>query len=415
MIKPAAVLKHLVMCCTLALPVTVQAIDMASYEATLSKEVKQAEQQYQRQVTQVTKARQPMLNELTQLEAELIDLRHQLLGQTRAQDDAYLSVQAMEQRLSTWQEQNRYIYNLLMRHAGNQVGAPLALINGELTSIGDKITPQWQVGKAIASNGALVTGQVLRLGPLGYLHHGDQLSILNMQGTDKHRIAEISLTLAADSTLPQTLPVDITGNRAIKIEANHKSWYERINQGGFWVFPILVMGLFAFIIAALKAWQLRGQPKPDCEFVGRYLKDGVLPRADGWQALLTLQAQRYQGCGADVMADYLHQYLLTIKSKQEKGMTLIAATAAVAPLMGLLGTVSGMIHTFEMMNLFGNQDSSVLSGGISEALVTTELGLVVAIPALLLHAWLGRRHQGVLSQLEADAGILCQLGERNGV
>ncbi|MDR8522573.1 MULTISPECIES: MotA/TolQ/ExbB proton channel family protein [Shewanella] len=410
--KSSVMLSHIGVWLLLIFSVAAQAFDMASYEAKLIKEVNQAELQYQRQVAKVSKSRQPILNELSSLEVELIELRQQLLGQTRAQDDAYLSVQAMEQRLSQWQEQNRYIFNLLMRHSGNQQGSPLALVHGELTSIGGKLAPSWHPGKAIASNGALVTGQILRLGPLGYLHHDNQLSILNMQGADKHKVAEISLTLTVDETFPRSLPVDITGNRAITIEANHKSWYERINQGGFWVFPILAMGLLAFAVAVFKAWQLRGQPKPDCGFISRYLADGVLPLADGWQALLVAKAEQHQGCGSDAMADYLHQYLLTIKAKQEKGMALIAATAAVAPLMGLLGTVGGMIQTFEMMNLFGNQDSSVLSGGISEALVTTELGLVVAIPALLLHAWLSRKHQGVLSQLEADAGLLCQLGDR---
>ena len=81
----------------------------------------------------------------------------------------------------------------------------------------------------------------------------------------------------------------------------------------------------------------------------------------------------------------------------------IAVTAAVAPLLGLLGTVSGMIETFNMMTLFGSGDPQVVSGGIAQALITTELGLVVAIPALVLHALLSRKARNYYHQLEALA------------
>ena len=87
----------------------------------------------------------------------------------------------------------------------------------------------------------------------------------------------------------------------------------------------------------------------------------------------------------------------------------IALTAAVAPLLGLLGTVSGMITTFKLMTLFGSGDASAVSAGISEALVTTELGLVVAIPALLAHALMSRKVKSYYSELETTAIRLSQL------
>jgi len=79
---------------------------------------------------------------------------------------------------------------------------------------------------------------------------------------------------------------------------------------------------------------------------------------------------------------------------------VIAVTAATAPLLGLLGTVSGMIRTFNLITLFGSGDPKPLAGGISEALVTTLFGLVVAIPALILHAFLSRRSQGIVQTTE---------------
>jgi biopolymer transport protein ExbB len=77
--------------------------------------------------------------------------------------------------------------------------------------------------------------------------------------------------------------------------------------------------------------------------------------------------------------------------------------AAVAPLLGLLGTVTGMIHTFRLISVFGTGDPRLLSAGISEALITTEAGLVVAIPLLLLHAFLSRRVQRLSEGLETSA------------
>jgi len=81
-------------------------------------------------------------------------------------------------------------------------------------------------------------------------------------------------------------------------------------------------------------------------------------------------------------------------------LPIIAVTAATSPLLGLLGTVSGMIATFNLITLFGSGDPKPLAGGISEALVTTLFGLVVAIPALILHAFLSRRSQGIVQTTE---------------
>src|SRR5690606_40778867 len=81
----------------------------------------------------------------------------------------------------------------------------------------------------------------------------------------------------------------------------------------------------------------------------------------------------------------------------------IAIAAAAAPLMGLLGTVTGMIKTFNLITVFGTGDAKSLSSGISEALVTTELGLIVAIPCLILHGLLSRLARRKLGQMEQVA------------
>ena len=103
---------------------------------------------------------------------------------------------------------------------------------------------------------------------------------------------------------------------------------------------------------------------------------------------------------AENVEEALYEEYLRAKPKLEQGLSWIAIAAATAPLLGLLGTVTGMIHTFKLINIFGTGDAKSLSSGISEALVTTEFGLVVAIPALILHALLSRKINGILSSME---------------
>jgi biopolymer transport protein ExbB len=87
----------------------------------------------------------------------------------------------------------------------------------------------------------------------------------------------------------------------------------------------------------------------------------------------------------------------------ERFGSTLAVFAAVAPLLGLLGTVTGMISTFDVITEYGTGDPKLLSGGISEALVTTELGLVVAIPTLLIGTLLSGRAEAIKGTLERAA------------
>jgi biopolymer transport protein ExbB len=98
----------------------------------------------------------------------------------------------------------------------------------------------------------------------------------------------------------------------------------------------------------------------------------------------------------------LFERILRVRPRLERFLPFLAITAAAAPLLGLLGTVIGMIKTFQLITIFGTGDAKSLSSGISEALVTTALGLCVAIPTLILHGALSRmaRHKvGLLEQI----------------
>ena len=110
----------------------------------------------------------------------------------------------------------------------------------------------------------------------------------------------------------------------------------------------------------------------------------------------------------------LHEAVLKERPAIESGLNLLKIIAMVAPLMGLLGTVTGMILTFQMITLFGAGDPKAMAGGISQALVTTVLGLCVAIPTVLLHTLVNGRAQRILHVLEEQsAGIVAESVEGN--
>ena len=89
----------------------------------------------------------------------------------------------------------------------------------------------------------------------------------------------------------------------------------------------------------------------------------------------------------------------------EKYLSVLSVSAAASPLLGLLGTVMGMIHTFNLITVFGTGKARLLSSGISEALITTEYGLIIAIPALLVHAYFASRVRKIIGTLDKGVGL----------
>jgi biopolymer transport protein ExbB len=111
----------------------------------------------------------------------------------------------------------------------------------------------------------------------------------------------------------------------------------------------------------------------------------------------------------ETLESVLQEAILRELPRVERGLSVLAILGAVAPLLGLLGTVTGMIDTFRVITLFGTGDPKLMSGGISEALVTTELGLAIAIPIMLIHTFLSRRADGIIGDMEEKAVSLTNI------
>ena len=376
--------------------------------------------------------------ELAELESEVLVLRGQTASARRLADEATMSLEQLEARLQSWEEQNRYQQNLLGRFHQQTTGETW----GENVPTNEKITwldqylrssqrslyPQWQAGEVVALNGELQRADVLSLGPVSWFWQGDSQN----GGFIEHQENRARISLVFDdqqSSLLQTLRessngdilFDPTLSRALRLAQAEESILDHIALGGAWVIPILGFALFAVIISLAKALQLWRLPKifPGMtERLSTYLEERnqsafqtLSQQVSGMQKeLLDIVSQYPRG---QIRDDQLFANLLNNKHKLDSWLGAIAVTAAVAPLLGLLGTVSGMIEAFRLMTLFGAGDPAAVSSGISEALVTTELGLIVAIPSLVLHALLSRFVKSYYGQLENCAVKLSQLPIQN--
>ena len=114
----------------------------------------------------------------------------------------------------------------------------------------------------------------------------------------------------------------------------------------------------------------------------------------------------------DTLELKLAEAIMAERPSIERGISAVRIISVVAPLAGLLGTVTGMIVTFQMITLYGTGDPKLMAGGISQALVTTVLGLLVAIPTTLLHSFTASSAKGIISVLEEQStGILAERAE----
>ncbi len=114
----------------------------------------------------------------------------------------------------------------------------------------------------------------------------------------------------------------------------------------------------------------------------------------------------------ELIEEVMYERVLSTRLRLQRLLPFVAIAASSAPLLGLLGTVTGIINTFKLITVFGSGDVKTLSGGISEALITTEFGLIVAIPSLLMYAFLSRKARGVVGQMEKAAVALAnQIGK----
>lgn len=245
-------------------------------------------------------------------------------------------------------------------------------------------------------------------GFLRYLSEANVLAELARQPAGRYLGMAEDLFAAQKDSGPIAMAVDPTRGQLLGALVQAPTLLERIDQGGVVGYITLGLGAFGVFIALMRFGYLFG--------AGRKIKVQLTsgkPSPDNALGRVLSVYSDNKNDDIETLELKLDEAILKEMPQLEKWQNSIKILAAVAPLMGLLGTVTGMIQTFQSITLFGTGDPKLMAGGISQALVTTVEGLVVAIPLVLLHAIVASRSKELVQILEEQsAGIIAAHAEK---
>lgn len=289
------------------------------------------------------------------------------------------------------------------------------LVQEEMTLAGDIARFDAPV---VMPNGVIETHPVRRVGTFSSYLDGAFLRFVpetrELLLNDKPSPQAVQNRQYFSGTVPiTTLWLDPTGGSLLGFLAYTPTWQDRLDQGGIIGRIIVGIGILGLLIILWRSvslgWHMlklsrqltRIEQPSNNNALGRVLlRVGHLSKDD-----LSNDASQM-----DIAQLKVDEAVLNEVNGLERGHNLLKLLAAVAPLLGLLGTVTGMIITFQSISLFGSGDPKLMAGGISQALITTVLGLVVAIPLLFGHSLVSAFADNIIRRLdEQSAGFLAQL------
>ena len=404
----------------------------------------------------ITSKKVKLNTQLNELEDELTKVRSEYQQITRVLDSRTLDQVNLRSQIQSRKDEKSYLLNSLLdpytrsfetrlhiseskrysdsiEKAKNAIGndnlsdieiyqAQADLVNASLERLQEALGGTRFNGSAVDTSGTVKQGMFLIIGPVALFRSLDGQAV----GTVEQRLGSLEPTLvnfesqemakeAAElvTTGSGTLPLDPTLGNAHKIEATKETLLEHIHKGGPVMYPILLLAAAALFVAIFKWIELMRIPNAsEKRIIG--LLEAVAEHDD---KKTVEEAAAIKGPTGDMLSagvkhlkeppslieEVMYEKILTVKMKLQRLLPFIAISAAASPLLGLLGTVTGIINTFKLITVFGSGDVKTLSGGISEALITTEFGLIVAIPSLLLHAFLSRKARGIAARMEKAA------------
>lgn len=270
-------------------------------------------------------------------------------------------------------------------------------------------------GEFFLEDGRKVTGDIVFLGRIAAFGvSSDGAGALAPAGGGKLKVWKDDASAAAKAlsadTSPETLSLFLYESLDAAVEDDvEQSALEHVAAGGAIAWVIVALGVLGLLLAFARAailFTCRGSAEElEDKLAGPARRsdiEGVLNEAGkigGSAARVTSSVFRSIRDGSERLDEAISEGLIAEGRRLQLFGTAILVIAAVSPLLGLLGTVTGMISTFDVITKFGTGDPKMLSGGISTALITTELGLIVAIPTLLL----GNLLKGWSDSIEAEA------------
>ncbi|WP_088329767.1 MotA/TolQ/ExbB proton channel family protein [Lacimicrobium sp. SS2-24] len=267
----------------------------------------------------------------------------------------------------------------------------------------------------VEAGGEKVNKEIVRVGSFALVSDGKYLDMNPSTGTVAElvrqpagRYGDSAQALQESNGELVQFGLDPTGGSILGLLVQAPNFQERIEQGGVVGYIILVVGAIGLLLAlerlisltlirAKVNKQLKAKQAKSNNPLGRVLK----------------VREEFPDVDTETLELKLTEAILGEVPKLGRNLTIIKIISVVAPLMGLLGTVTGMINTFQAITLFGTGDPKLMAGGISTALMTTVLGLVVAIPMTLLYAMLNTRSKNIVYILQEQAsGVIAERAER---
>ena len=279
-----------------------------------------------------------------------------------------------------------------------------------------QMTEQAKVTKysapVIRADGEATEANITRVGPFVAISGGDYLTY--DEGSQRLKFlprqpggvasAGASRIEGASGDNFTTAVIDPSLGQLLGLIVETPNFMERVDQGGEIGYATIALAAIAFGLGLFRFVQLSGTAGA----VRAQMRRGKGSKSNPLGRVL-LAYEENKSADVETLQLKLDDAILREIPKLESGLNFVKLIAAVAPLMGLLGTVSGMITTFQAITLFGTGDPQIMAGGISEALVTTVIGLVSAIPLLLLHAFASGASKRVIQILEEQAaGIIAK-------
>lgn len=285
-----------------------------------------------------------------------------------------------------------------------------------------------QEGPYVGRDGENHTGDILTLGKFTAMYRSPEEVGFLTYSTDSKKL--FALTTLPDRKMAkgierylqgetEMVPIDIASGESLVGIGDHTNIVDEFKEGGDIMWPILLVGLVVVAFTTYKLIYLK-RVHGDTDTIMGTVND--LAAKGDWAGVDAFM-QKHQnhnwpvvnvireGISArhedrETLESVLQESILREMPRLERGVSVMAVLGAIAPLLGLLGTVTGMITTFQVITLYGTGDPKLMSSGISEALVATKWGLCVAVPAMLIHTLLSRRVHGVVSDMEEKAVTL---------
>lgn len=282
----------------------------------------------------------------------------------------------------------------------------------EATELGKVVRMPMEV---VGVDGNRTTRDVVRVGAFNIVSDGKYLSYEPATGAVAELVRQPDQSRFINSTSEVVnaqegfagFGLDVTRGQILALLIQQPTLRERIAQGAEIGYLTIALGLLGLLLAAERLVTLTILNRK----VSSQLKNKE-PKEDNPLGRVLKVYQDNKQVDVETLELKLSEAIMKETPKLQRFLLFLKIISVVAPLMGLLGTVTGMIQTFQAITLFGTGDPTLMAGGISQALVTTVIGLVVAIPIVLLHTLVSGRSRRIINVLqEQSAGIVAQHSE----